>query len=302
MSRTRRETIVTDRAARGVRLDLFMVHSLPDVSRKAIKRALDGGRVFLDGRVERRAGRLLSGEETITVTLEGAPPTPEISEGVILFRDPHLLALDKPAGLAVHPAAPGHPSVLDLVKPMQGSSMPILLHRLDADTSGVLLFALSETANREMARQFAQREVSKDYLALVAGFPPEDFSVRNRLLAGVRGRTVAAEGRGQEAHTDFRTLGRGAGFSLVEACPRTGRTHQIRAHLAGEGYPIVGDTLYGGPAGVRIGGEALSAGRYLLHARRLRFHHPESAEEISIVAPLPHDFRPFLLHLPGELI
>jgi RluA family pseudouridine synthase len=297
MSRVRRETVAAGAAARGMRLDLYLVNSLPDVSRKALKRALDGGRVFLDGRVERRAGFLLVGAETITVTLEGAPLAPELSEAVVLFRDAHLLALDKPAGIPVHPAVPGRPSVLDMVGSLPALGKPILLHRLDAGTSGVLLFALSEEANREMARQFAEREVFKHYVALVAGAPPESFAVRNRLRAGVRGRTVVVEEGGQEAETEFVTVARGAGFALVDARPRTGRTHQIRVHLAGEGYPLLGDTLYGGPSAVRIDGEALSAGRYLLHARQLRFRHPASAEEISITAPLPEDFRRFFSYI-----
>ncbi|HXV73274.1 MAG TPA: RluA family pseudouridine synthase, partial [Sphingomonadales bacterium] len=177
---------------------------------------------------------------------------------------------------------------------------PILLHRLDADTTGVLLFALTNAANRELSRQFAGREVEKIYLALVAGIPPDSISVNNFLKPGVRGRTVAVPSGGQPAETAFRVLktyspplsnGNDGGFALVEARPMTGRTHQIRAHLAGKGFPLLGDSHYGGPLLVAAGGERLHIRRHLLHAFRLAFRHPATGKETTIEAPLPADFK-----------
>lgn len=283
----------------GERIDRFLAEAIPETSRKAVKRALDGGRIFVDERVERRAGRLLATGEVLVATLPKpvAPePPPELK---VLFRDEALLAIDKPPGLPSHPTVAGRANALDGVRARLGPEAdPILLHRLDADTSGVLLFALTATANLALAAAFAGRRVAKTYLALVAGEPPERFTVVNHLRPGVRGRTVAAASGGKSACTEFAVLGHGPGFALVEARPRTGRTHQIRVHLAGEGYPLLGDTLYGGPS--RLGlpdGSTLIAPRHLLHACRLEFSHPADHHPVQIEAFPPQDFMAFLENL-----
>jgi 23S rRNA pseudouridine1911/1915/1917 synthase len=126
----------------------------------------------------------------------------------------------------------------------------------------------------------------------VAGAPPERFQVTNHLKAGPRGRMLAVASGGQTAETDFRTLAWGEGFALVEARPHTGRTHQIRVHLAGAGYPLLGDTLYGGPASLPLHGREVKIGRYLLHAYRLTFRHPEEDRHLTLEAPIPGDFAP----------
>lgn len=289
----RREVVLVDGRAQGTRLDTYLVTVLPGVTRKAVKRALDSGAVFIDGTTVRRAGWLLQGGESITITIDAAkveiPPVP-LS---IIFRDEYLLAVDKPAGLPAHPTVAGGPNALDLVRALLGTGEPILLHRLDANTTGVLLFALQTEANRLLARQFAEREVEKVYLALVAGEPPDSFQESNYLKAGVRGRTVVARSGGQAARTDFHTVQRRPGFALVEARPHTGRTHQIRVHLAGAGYPLLGDVLYGGPAQMLAGEQRLVVRRHLLHAWRLRIKHPADGRELTLEAPVPADFQPF---------
>ncbi len=290
-----RETLVADSRARGERLDLFLVRALPGVSRKAVKKALDGGQVFVDGRVAGRASHLLRGTETIRITLDRPPRMVQAAEEVgIVYRDPSLLAINKPAGMDSHPTGSGRPSALGWVTALlQGEGTagdPILLHRLDVDTSGLLLFALTPAANRDLARQFAQREIRKTYLALVAGSPPASFRVANHLKAAARGRTQAVMAGGRRAETDFLTLGRSAGVALVEARPQTGRTHQIRTHLAGKGFPLLGDELYGGPPAIRLGGENRRVARHLLHALRLRFRHPVTGRTLLLEAPLPADF------------
>ncbi len=294
----RREILSAGPGERGERLDVFIARSLAAVSRKTVKRALDAGQVFVDGKVVRRAGLLLAGSETISLTLDHPAPESPLPLPEVLFCDEELLAIDKPPGLPSHPTAAGGANALDLVRGYlreQGrEELPILLHRLDVDTSGVLLFALTAAANRALYRQMAGRKVEKTYLCLATGDPPEFLRVENQLKAGVRGRTVAIQSGGKRAMTEFRVLERGAGISLVEARPRTGRTHQIRAHLAGEGFPLLGDRLYGGPVSVTLQGEPVTARRHLLHAFRLAFRHPGTGERTIIEAPLPEDFKPFL--------
>jgi len=289
-----RHTLVASAAAVGSRLDLFLVDQL-GVSRKTVKKAFDTGQVFVDGRVERRAGVLLAGGETVQVAVsESAVPPVAMPPLEILYHDGQLLAVNKPAGWPVHRTVAGGPNIQDaLTRQLALDLAPILLHRLDADTTGVLLFALDADANRHLSRQFAGHQLQKTYLALVAGSPPPQFTVRDHLRSGVRGRTVRVNSGGQPAETVLTTLASAAGFALVRAEPKTGRTHQIRAHLAAEGYPLLGDRLYGGPAWVESAGERLVAERYLLHARQLDFEHPRG-RQLSIQAPIPEDFLPFL--------
>lgn len=298
MSNPRRETLPVPPDAAGKRLDRWLVEALSSVSRKSLKKALDGGQVFIDGRCERRAGTLLRGGETVLVTVDAPLASEAAPELTILFRDEQLLAIDKPAGLPAHPTVAGRNNALDQVtarlREEGRTTPPILLHRLDADTSGVLLFALTPEANRALYRQFVEHGIEKVYLALVVGAPPETFAVSNHLKAGVRGRTVAVSSGGQPALTEFRTLQRHAGFALVEARPRTGRTHQIRAHLAGLGHPLLGDSLYDGPRLVDLPGGRQAVRRHLLHARSLSFIHPRSGERMTLEAPLPHDFHALL--------
>jgi 23S rRNA pseudouridine1911/1915/1917 synthase len=287
----RKVTLAVAAEACGARLDLFLAEST-GVSRKEAKRALDGGRVFVDGATERRASRSLAGGEMIVATL--AAPSPAPAPPVVLYRDELLLATAKPAGVSSHPTGSGRPDALSAVTSLfdPGAPPPILLHRLDVDTTGVLLFALGAAANRELARQFAGREVQKIYLALVAGAPPESFRVANHLRAKSGERTVAVAAGGQRAETDFCTVAGISGCALVEARPHTGRTHQIRAHLAGEGYPLLGDRLYGGPSTLAVDGHRLAFVRHLLHAWRLSVRHPASGALLTLEAPVPDDFIP----------
>lgn len=281
-------------AAAGVRLDSYLVLTLAPTSRKAVKRALDRGQVLVDGRCAVRAGTLLNGGERIELTVDGEAPPFVVPQFSIVWQDESLLAINKPAGLPAHLNVSGRANALDLVSELiaarGGTTRPILLHRLDADTTGLLLFALTRAANLSLSRQFSEHQIEKSYLALVSGTPPEHFVVSNYLKAGVRGRTVVVASGGLAAQTDFSTLVCRDGIALVKARPRTGRTHQIRAHLAGEGYPLLGDTLYGGLSSLSLAARSMLLPRHLLHARSLVMTHPQSGERQTLKAPLPEDF------------
>lgn len=297
MTALRRERLQVAATAVGMRLDRYLAQALAPASRKAIKRALDQGQVFIDGRCEGRAGRILNGGEAVDVTLDAEVPVPELPVLIILWREDGLLAIDKPAALPAHPTVAGRINALDLVSELierEGGERPILLHRLDADTTGILLFALDRAANLDLSRQFSEHRIVKTYLALVSGTPPQRFRIDNHLQAGIRGRTLAVRSGGQPAQTDFRTLWSGEGIALVEASPQTGRTHQIRTHLAGAGFPLLGDRLYGGAETVVIQGQVLVIRRHLLHARRLAFSAPQRGTPCVIEAPLPDDFLAIL--------
>jgi len=210
----------------------------------------------------------------------------------VLFEDAHLLAVEKPTGLVTHPSYK-HPdgTLADAVFARQasrGEGRPWLLHRLDRETSGVVLFAKTEQARRGLVRQFERRMVQKRYLALVAGRLAQAAGLIEAPLArdpADRRRTIVVEG-GQPATTRYQVLAACGDYALVLAEPVTGRTHQIRAHLAWLGAPIAGDLRYLGEAHPAVA----VASHALLHAWRIEFRHPASREAIAIRAPLPDDF------------
>jgi 23S rRNA pseudouridine1911/1915/1917 synthase len=228
----------------------------------------------------------------------------------VLFEDERLLAVDKPAGLVTHPAYK-HPNgtLCDAIFARQaarGESRPWLLHRLDRETSGVVLFAKTEPARRALVRQFERRSVRKRYLAVTVGVPGTPDGVIEAPLArdpADRRRTIVVAG-GQPATTRYRVLAARAGCALVLAEPLTGRTHQIRAHLAHLGTPLLGDARYaslGGACGSSRGHPAgQSADRALLHAWRLGVRYPGTGEPLEISAPLPADFAQALARLGLE--
>jgi len=225
---------------------------------------------------------------------------------VVLYEDERLLAVDKPAGMVIHPAY-RHPdgTLADAVFARQaarGEERPWLLHRLDRDTSGVVLFAKSVEARRALVRQFERRTVGKWYVALLAEGPAEDEGMIEAQLARDPSdrRRVIVTPDGQPAATRFRLLARRAGAALVLVEPLTGRTHQIRAHMASIGAPLIGDALYGGePVGTTSHGWCAAvmsasvdwdaAQRVMLHAWRLVFRYPTTGEPLTVTAPLPAD-------------
>jgi RluA family pseudouridine synthase len=237
----------------------------------------------------------------------------------IIWQDEHLLAVSKPAGLPtlVDGWDPDAPFLIGLLKASLGEVW--VVHRLDRETSGVMVFALSAEAHRSLNTQFEQRHVEKTYHALVQGSPEwETKTVRLPLRPNVgrKHRTVVDPRRGKAAHTELRVRQRLGEYTLLEAQPRTGRTHQIRAHLAALGHPLVGDELYGGSPGIfrsqfpgtvserqmRRGKSQVGAvlERAALHAYSLSLAHPISGEALKFSAPYPHDFDQVLRLLLGD--
>jgi 23S rRNA pseudouridine1911/1915/1917 synthase len=283
----------------GLRLDVALA-THPDVgSRSAAQRLLDSGAVTVDGEPRPKRHRLSAGERVVAELPEARPVEAGAGEGVpyeIAFEDPHLLVVDKPAGVVVHPA-PGHESgTLAQALANRGAAggdawRPGIVHRLDRDTSGLLVVAKSEAVHRELQELIRRREMRREYLALVSGRPDA--------RSGTIDAPIGRDRRDRTAHSTATDSPREAvtHFELAEALPRTsllrvrletGRTHQIRVHLAAIGHPVCGDSQYGGgPCGKRLG-----LTRQFLHAARLGFTHPVTGALVLCESNLPVD----LLH------
>ena len=316
-----RRTFQVGSPSAGTRLDLFLAGACSDLSRSRIQKLIAEGAVRVDGGEVRRAHHVRAGEE---VTVEVAEPReiplePEAIPLSILYEDDELLAIDKPPGLVVHPA-PGHPSgtlvnallhhVRDLAG-IGGELRPGIVHRLDRDTSGVLLVAKTDRAHQMLSRQMRRRTLRKEYLAVVAGVP----RVRKGEVALAIGRDPrdrkrmkAFRATGEEAPAGTRTARTlyeierewpALGVTQLRCRLVTGRTHQIRVHLAAAGLPIVGDPVYGRARFPKVRDAELASAltgfpRQALHAERVEFHHPATQELVEIVAPVPADLRDLL--------
>ncbi len=216
----------------------------------------------------------------------------------ILFQDPSILVVNKPAGISVLPDGWEKDSPYMVQQVEQDFGKIWVVHRLDKVTSGVILFARSAEAHRSLNIQFDQRETKKTYHAILIGSPPwDEHTARHplRLNVGHSHRTVVDHGKGKPSETCFRVLQRYAGYSLVEALPATGRTHQIRVHALALGYPLLGDTLYSAPATRLID-------RPALHACSLEFDHPLTNERLTFSAPYPWDFQTALDSIRSGII
>lgn len=311
---------VVEAAQQGARLDLWLhgalSASLGPLSKAAVRRAIVGGAVRVDGQVVRGAGRLLRAGQVVLAAIDRGKlgldrPRPcQLTPGRVLFEDAWLLALDKPAGLPTVPTADARRDSLVRLAELwlatrEGGSVPARLgvhQRLDAETTGVVLFTKSREADASLARAFEQRSVEKVYVAVARR--PRRGSLPQRLEGSVDlgGRvagaaTPPAASRSRSAVTDVRVL-RGLGPALlVEARPRTGRKHQIRIHLARAGAPLLGDARYGGP--MRVGG--IDVPRVMLHAARLALTHPVTGVPLVVESPWPDDFSAAIDGLASRL-
>jgi 23S rRNA pseudouridine1911/1915/1917 synthase len=307
------EFIVTSEDA-GQRLDRFLVSQLPALSRSRIQTLMDEGRVQVDAVARKASHRVESGEVVAVDVPDELPPGVE-SEPIpldVLYEDEDVAVINKPAGMIVHPGAgvTSGTMVAALLHRFGGATglstvggplRPGIVHRLDKETSGVIVVPRTDAAHRKLVEDFRDRLVEKIYIALLHGKIKGDagsvvFPVARDLRR--RSRMTARRREGREARTDWRARLRFDAFTIIEADLRTGRTHQIRVHFSALGCPVVGDTLYGAPRQERAGSELLPPlGRNFLHAARVSFGHPRTGRRIEVRAPLPPELVNYLAAL-----
>lgn len=306
-----RHTTVTP-AQEGARLDRALGELFPEFSRSFLARLIENGSVRIDGKpAAQPSQRVEAGQEIIIDLPPPAPSTVEAQELPldVLFEDADLAVINKPAGLVVHPAA-GHAdqtlvnALLFQVKDLSGIGgeiRPGIVHRLDKDTSGVMVIAKNDEAHRALTAAWNTDRVRKEYLALVYGTPSQ---LRGTIDAPIARdprdrKRMAVVATGRRAITDYEVVERLRHASLIRCSLRTGRTHQIRLHMKHLGHPIVGDPVYSGPQWRGIPDKkvqkAMSAfTRQALHAERIAFPHPRSGEPLTFAAPMPADFADLL--------
>ena len=280
----------------GMRLDHFMAEQVSRLSRSRLQALIKDGHITLNGATARASDRLRTGD---VITFDEPPVIPSTTEAedialTVLYEDDDLIVINKPAGLVVHPAV-GHSSGTlvnallyhcDELSGIGGVERPGIVHRLDKETSGCLVAAKNDLAHQALVQQFAGREVTKIYLAIASG----RFAKKSGVIDAPIGRhrvhrqkmAIAKNDEGREARTSWRVLADLPAGTLVECTLHTGRTHQIRVHLKHLGHPLLGDSVYGKPAGFS---------RQMLHAWKLGFTHPRTGKRIDCVATIPEDFR-----------
>jgi len=276
-----------------VRLDRYVSEQCPELSRTHAQRLITDGYITVNDHMAKASLKLSTGDR-LKVAIPPTAPSPLSPEAIplnIIYEDNDLLAVDKPAGLTVHPAPghPGHTLVNAVLSHFPGladisdSLRPGVVHRLDKDTSGVMLVAKNRTSQQNLSDQFKAHSVVKAYLVLVRGrLTPEQGIIEAPMGRDPRNRKkMAVVSEGREARTEYRVIKYLGNYTLLEVMPETGRTHQIRVHLSAIGYPVVGDSVYG------VKSPYLS--RQFLHASRLGFKHPSTDEYVEFTSDLPPD-------------
>lgn len=304
----------------GQRLDAIVAEHCPELSRTRVQELIDAGLVMVDGRAAKKGSVRLRGGEKIIVEITPRPAMAAKPEAIpleVLYEDEDVIAINKPAGMTVHAGA-GNPSGT-LVNALLGRGLelskggdplrPGIVHRLDKETSGVILVAKNDAAHAKLGEAFQQRAVKKTYVALLQGILKEkagsielaigrDPIHRTRMATPGKSWRRAALANPRHARTDWRVLANVGNTTLVEVQLHTGRTHQIRVHFSALKHPVVGDTLYGAAANLSIGKVTLpKLARNFLHAARLGFAQPRSNAWIEVRAPLPIELREFLNQL-----
>jgi len=313
-SSTHRELVASPDDS-GLRLDRFVVAQCPELSRTRVQELIEAELVLVDGRAAKGSQRLRGGER-ITVDAQPRPPMRAEAESIpleILYEDEDLIAVNKPAGMTVHAGAGNTRGTLVNALLGRGQALsqggdalrPGIVHRLDKETSGIILVAKNDFAHGKLGEAFRQRAVKKTYIALVQGLlKPDhgriDFAIgrdpKRRVRMTAHRSKVFANAR--EARTDWRVLARIDSTTLLEVQLHTGRTHQIRVHFAALRHPVVGDALYGAASQLRVEKVTLPPlGRNFLHAAKLGFTQPRTGSWIELRAPLPETLHAFLQQL-----
>ncbi len=296
MQDSHQETILISKEEEGVRLDTLLARRFPKYSRTYFQFLIEQNSVLSEGQLLKKREKLKEGDEIEICFLL----TPEVSlepENIpldILYEDEHLLAINKPAGMVVHPA-PGHytgtfaNALLYHCKNLEanpGNLRPGIVHRLDKETTGVLLAAKTPEAHQKLVAMFASRSIQKHYLAICIGNPPEGKIEAPIARHPKKRQEMAVSPEGREAISIVRLIEKRGHLSLVEVELITGRTHQIRVHLKHLGHPVLGDPVYGSI----LTNKKYKIQRQLLHAHRIAFIHPFTSMPISLEAPIPKEF------------
>jgi len=300
----------------GMRLDQYLVHHFPDFSRTQLKKAIDAGAIFVNGETAKPGQRLRNGDQLFiglpeVRVIEAKPEPIPLS---IIYEDEWLALIDKPPDMVVHPARANWTGTLANalafhfreLSELNGPYRPGIVHRLDRDTSGVILVAKEEQTHRELSMQFELRKIFKEYAAITAGVLDRDSDYIEARIARHNLDRVKMmvtddddDDDAKDACSFYEVVERFRGFTFVNVQPKTGRTHQIRVHLASVGCPVLADKVYGGRDEVRLSDlthvppeqDEILLTRQALHAYRLRFMHPRRKEWMEFVAPLPSEFE-----------
>jgi 23S rRNA pseudouridine1911/1915/1917 synthase len=324
-----RQLIVPDEA-NGQRLDFFLAHTLSEVSRSRVQLLMEQGGVLIDGKLAKASRKIRAGENISILGDAQPPPLRAIAEAIpleIVFEDNDLAVVNKPAGMMVHAGAGATEdarnrgtlvnALLHHLAELSSSSGPLrpgIVHRLDKQTSGLIVVAKNDQAHARLASMFSRRQVRKIYLTLVQGELPQEQGTVNAPISRDsirRTRMTTRREGGRPAVSHWQVLRRIEGpygrFTLASVRIETGRTHQIRVHMASLGHPVVGDTLYGAASAIAPGvAAAKQAGgnlprlilpRNFLHAAELEFSHPVTGERLSLVSNLPADLKDFMAQL-----
>lgn len=294
----------------GSRADVFISKVFDDLSRSQIIKLIRGNNILVDGAAI-KPSRVLAGGEVVTFDLPAVKdprePEPEEIELNIIYEDEHIIVVDKPAGLVVHPGSGTHSGTLvnallyhyPGIREIGERGRPGIVHRLDKETSGVMVVARSEKSRNNLVEQFRQRTVEKEYIAIICGSPEKDSGVFTSGIGRHTTNRIKMSSRTnspKQAYTQWNVLGRYGRYSLVKAVPKTGRTHQIRVHFSEAGFPLLEDSMYGSKRSSNsVTGHEL--GRHALHSHVLRFLHPYSQKKMEFVSPIPSEFKSLLEYI-----
>src|SRR5208283_5534697 len=298
-----------------MRLDRIVVKECPELSRTRVQELIEEGLVRLNGKSVKHSHKVHAGD-VIEVEAPPRPPLQAEAESiplVVLYEDDDVIAINKPAGMTVHAGAGNSRGTLVNALLGRGQALskggdplrPGIVHRIDKETSGILLVAKNDFAHAQLSGAFRQRTVQKTYLTLVQGVLPEESGrielpiardpVRRNRMTTKRATSLP---NARAARTDWRVLARIDSTTLLEVQLHTGRTHQIRVHFSALRHPVVGDTLYGASGQLHVGHSSLPAlGRNFLHAARIGFQQPRTGQSIQLTAPLPDELRKYLANL-----